>query len=64
VSLTPVGEKLLADSLPRWRAAQERFVQAMGRNIGSTYGRIGKASQVAVQLESEAPGTKAGIEAG
>lgn len=63
VSLTPKGEKLLADSLPAWRAAQERFVQAMGAeywvNLRSELERL---AQVAVQLESsqrESPGSVA-----
>lgn len=30
VTLTPEGERTLARSLPAWRAAQERFVQAVG----------------------------------
>jgi DNA-binding MarR family transcriptional regulator len=29
VTLTPKGEKFVADSLPAWRAAHERFVQAL-----------------------------------
>jgi hypothetical protein len=53
VSLTPKGERLLADSLPAWRAAQDRFVQAMGAeywvNLRSELDRL---AQVAVQLES------------
>jgi len=57
VSLTPKGEKLLADSLPTWRAAQERFVRAMGSeywvNLRSELERL---AHVAVQLESLEPG--------
>ena len=53
VSLTPKGERLLSDSLPAWRAAQDRFVQAMGAeywvNLRSELDRL---AQVAVQLES------------
>ena len=53
MSLTPKGERLLADSLPAWQAAQDRFVQAMGAeywvNLRSELDRL---AQVAVQLES------------
>jgi DNA-binding MarR family transcriptional regulator len=56
VSLTPKGEKLLADSLPAWRAAQERFVQAMGSeywvNLRSELERL---AHVAMRLESLEP---------
>ncbi len=51
VSLTPAGERLLADSLPAWRATQERFVQALGSdywlNLRSELERL---SQVVVDL--------------
>jgi DNA-binding MarR family transcriptional regulator len=51
VSLTAAGQRLLADSLPAWRATQERFVQALGSdywlNLRSELERL---SQVVVDL--------------
>jgi DNA-binding MarR family transcriptional regulator len=56
VSLTPKGEKLLADSLPAWRAAQERFVQAMGSEYWAHLrSELERLAHVAVQLESSQP---------
>jgi DNA-binding MarR family transcriptional regulator len=53
VRLTPGGERLLADSLPAWRAAQERFVQAMGSEYWvNLRAELERLAQVAVQLES------------
>ena len=54
VSLTPKGVNLLADSLPAWRAAQERFVQAMGSEYWlNLRAELERLAQVAVNLESE-----------
>jgi len=56
VRLTPGGERLLADSLPAWRAAQERFVQAMGSEYWvNLRAELERLAQVAVQLESLEP---------
>jgi DNA-binding MarR family transcriptional regulator len=53
VALTSEGERLLADSLPAWRAAQERFVQAMGAEYWLRLrSELERLAQVAVQLES------------
>src|ERR1700730_1269213 len=55
VCLTPKGEKLLADSLPSWRAAQERFVRALGSEYWlNLRAELERLAQVAVKLESEA----------
>jgi DNA-binding MarR family transcriptional regulator len=65
VNLTPKGEKLLADSLPAWRAAQERFVQAMGSDYWiKLRAELERLAQVAVQLESAAQHPKSEIETG
>jgi DNA-binding MarR family transcriptional regulator len=54
VSLTPIGEQLLADSLPAWRAAQARFVQAMGSEYWiHLRAELERLAEVAVRLESE-----------
>ena len=56
VNLTSKGEKLLADSLPAWRAAQERFVQAMGSECWvHLRSELERLAHVAVQLESSQP---------
>ena len=63
VSLTPQGEKLLADSLPAWRSAQERFVQALGSEFWLTFrGELERLAHLAVRLETfenglSSPGT-------
>lgn len=54
VSLTPKGVNLLADALPAWRAAQDRFVQAMGSEYWlALRAELERLAQVAVKLESE-----------
>jgi DNA-binding MarR family transcriptional regulator len=54
VSLTSKGEKLLEVSLPAWRAAQQRFVQAMGSDYWlHLRGELERLAQVAVRLEAE-----------
>jgi DNA-binding MarR family transcriptional regulator len=65
VSLTPAGEKLLADSLPSWRTAQARFVQALGTEYWfNLRAELERLAQVAVKLESEGQEPKSAIEAG
>jgi DNA-binding MarR family transcriptional regulator len=65
VNLTPKGEKLLADSLPAWRAAQERFVQAMGSEYWvHLRAELERLAHVAVRLESSAQETKSPPAAG
>jgi DNA-binding MarR family transcriptional regulator len=65
VSLTSKGEQLLADSLPAWRAAQERFVQALGSQYWlNLREELERLAQVAVKLESEGPEPKSGAGAG
>jgi DNA-binding MarR family transcriptional regulator len=55
VNLTPKGEKLLADSLPAWRAAHERFLKALGaehwRILRTDLERI---ARLAIDLEAHA----------
>jgi DNA-binding MarR family transcriptional regulator len=51
VTLTPAGEKLLADSLPAWRVAQERFVQAIGADYWIHFrGELERLAKIAVHL--------------
>lgn len=65
VSLTPKGEQLLADCLPPWRAAQERFVQAMGSEYWlNLRAELERLAQVAVKLEAEGQEPKSAEEAG
>jgi DNA-binding MarR family transcriptional regulator len=65
VSLTPKGVKLLADSLPAWRAAQDRFVKAMGSEYWlSLRAELERLAQVADQLESEGQEPTSAVEAG
>jgi DNA-binding MarR family transcriptional regulator len=65
VSLTPKGEKLLADSLPAWRAAQERFVKAMGSEYWlNLRAELERLAQVAVNLESGGQEPTSALKAG
>jgi DNA-binding MarR family transcriptional regulator len=65
VRLTPKGVKLLADSLPAWRAAQERFVQAMGSEYWlNLRAELERLAQVAGKLESEGEEPTSAAEAG
>ena len=64
VTLTPKGEKLLADSLPAWRAAQERFVQAMGSEYWlNLRAELERLAHVAVKLESDGQERTPSVEA-
>jgi DNA-binding MarR family transcriptional regulator len=58
VSLTPKGEKSLADSLPGWRIAQERFVKAVGADFWLGFrSELERLAHLAVTLET--PGGEA-----
>ena len=61
VSLTEGGVKALAESLPGWRAAQERFVKAVGSDFWLGFrSELERLSNVAVELETPAdPGQPA-----
>jgi DNA-binding MarR family transcriptional regulator len=57
VALTPAGEKLLADSLPAWRVAQERFVQAIGADYWINFrSELERLAKIAVHLGEAATG--------
>lgn len=52
LELTPRGAQTLADSLPAWRAAQERFVQMVGADYWVNFrNELEKLAHVAVALE-------------
>jgi DNA-binding MarR family transcriptional regulator len=58
VTLTPEGEKSLAKSLPGWKVAQERFVQAVGAEFWLGFrSELERLAHLAVRLE--APGGEA-----
>jgi DNA-binding MarR family transcriptional regulator len=51
VSLTSAGETLLADSLPAWRLAQDRFVRSLGSEYWLNFrSELERLSQVIVGL--------------
>ena len=53
VSLTEAGVKALEESLPGWRAAQERFVKAVGAEFWLGFrGELERLAHVAVDLET------------
>jgi DNA-binding MarR family transcriptional regulator len=53
VSLTDAGVKSLEDSLPGWRAAQERFVKAVGSEFWLNFrSELERLAHVAVDLET------------
>jgi DNA-binding MarR family transcriptional regulator len=53
VSLTEAGVKSLEDSLPGWRAAQERFVKAVGAEFWLGFrSELERLAHVAVDLET------------
>ena len=57
VSLTDAGVKSLKESLPGWRAAQERFVRAVGADFWLGFrGELERLAHVAVDLEPGAGG--------
>jgi DNA-binding MarR family transcriptional regulator len=55
VTLTPKGEKLLAESLPAWRTAHERFVQALGAEHWVTLrAELERIARLALDMEAHA----------
>jgi DNA-binding MarR family transcriptional regulator len=53
VSLTPLGEQILARALPAWREAQKRFVETVGQDYWlNLRSELEKLAHVAVDLES------------
>jgi DNA-binding MarR family transcriptional regulator len=58
LTLTPQGEQRLARSLPPWREAQERFVQALGSEYWINLRReLERLAQVAIELENSKRGS-------
>ena len=52
VSLTPRGEQVLADVMPAWQKAQERFTQAIGKDYWlNLRDELERLAQVTVVLE-------------
>jgi DNA-binding MarR family transcriptional regulator len=52
LSLTPAGERTLAESLPAWRAAQERFVGLIGSDYWTAFrSELEKLARMAASLE-------------
>ena len=52
LTLTPKGVRVLSRSLPAWRAAQERFVKALGPEYWEQFqGELEKLARLAVSLE-------------
>ncbi len=59
LSLTPKGEQTLADSLPAWRKAHNRFVESMGAEYWDNFrGELEKLSHVALALERSPENTR------
>lgn len=55
VTLTPKGEKLIADSLPAWRVAHERFVQALSAEHWTTLRTdLERIAHLTIDLEASA----------
>jgi len=53
LTLTPHGEQILASSLPAWRKAQDRFVQALGPEYWIHFRReLEKLTQLVTELEA------------
>src|SRR5258707_725380 len=53
LALTPKGERTLAESLPVWRSAQERFVQSLGSDYWANFrGELERLAHVAIALET------------
>ena len=53
VSLTPLGEQILARTLPEWREAQRRFVETVGQDYWlNLRSELEKLAHFAVDLES------------
>jgi len=53
LTLTPRGERMLKRSLPMWRKAQERFVEALGAEYWIYFrGELEKLARIAIELEN------------
>jgi DNA-binding MarR family transcriptional regulator len=56
LTLTPEGEQMLERSLPSWRKAQERFVQALGPEHWIKFrGELEKLAHIVTDLENSPP---------
>ena len=56
VSLTPGGEQALADAMPAWKKAQERFTQAIGQDYWTNLrNELERLARVTVELEQPGP---------
>jgi DNA-binding MarR family transcriptional regulator len=52
LALTTKGERTLAESLPVWREAQERFVESLGADYWINFrGELERLAHVAIALE-------------
>jgi DNA-binding MarR family transcriptional regulator len=59
VNLTDAGVKALEDSLPGWRASQERFVKAVGADFWLVFRReLERVANLAVELDATEGGSK------
>src|SRR5947209_5933278 len=57
LSITAQGERTLAECLPVWRAAQERFVASLGAEYWANFrGELERLTHVAIGLEKSVPG--------
>jgi DNA-binding MarR family transcriptional regulator len=55
VSLTPRGEQVLADAMPAWQKAQERFTRAIGEDYwAGLRNELERLAQLTVDLEKSA----------
>jgi DNA-binding MarR family transcriptional regulator len=53
LTLTPEGEQMLERSLPNWRKAQERFVQALGSEHWTNFrNELEKLAHIVTDLEA------------
>jgi DNA-binding MarR family transcriptional regulator len=56
LTLTPEGEEILERSLPYWRKAQERFVQALGSGHWVNFrNELEKLAHIVADLETSPP---------
>jgi DNA-binding MarR family transcriptional regulator len=56
LTLTPAGERTLAESLLVWRKAQEQWVQALGAEHWANFrGELERLAHVAISLEKSPP---------
>jgi len=55
LTLTPRGERLLKRSLPAWRKAQQRFVEALGADYWTHFRKdLESLAHIAISLEGQA----------